>query len=110
MFSQERIRAQALIDDANADWEKTLPILEAANQACGNLTKKDIAEVKAYATPPADIYHCMAAVMTLLGKDNADWAEIRKEMANPNFMDRITGLDKNNMSESTMKKIEAYTR
>ena len=52
----------------------------------------------------------MMAVMTVLGKFGANWAEIRKEMANPNFMDRITGLDKNNMSESTMKKIEAYTR
>ena len=52
----------------------------------------------------------MAAVLTLLGKDNADWAAIRKEMTDPSFMDRITGLDKNNMSESTMRKIEAYTR
>lgn len=46
---KERIRAQALADDANADLEKTMPILEAANEAVNNLTKKDIGEVRAYA-------------------------------------------------------------
>ena len=39
MFSQERIRAQALVDDADADLENAMPYLEAANQAVGNLTK-----------------------------------------------------------------------
>ena len=52
----------------------------------------------------------MMAVMTVLGKFGANWAEIRKEMANPNFMDRITGLDINNMSETVMKRIEAFTK
>ena len=109
MISLEGIRAQALADDADADLKKTLPILDAANQAIGNLTKQDIGEIRAYANPPRDIQVVMSAVMTVLGMPNADWAAIRKEMANPNFMDRITGLDKNNMSDSTIKNIEAYT-
>ena len=52
----------------------------------------------------------MMAVMTVLGKTNIDWAGIKKEMAIMGFMDRITGLDINNMSETVMKRIEAFTK
>ena len=107
---KEKVKAIALADDANADLARTMPILEAANEAVGNLTKKDIGEVKAYANPPKDIMNVMSAVMTVLGKHNADWNTVKKEMADPKFMDRIIGLDKDNMSEATMKKIEAYTK
>lgn len=48
--------------------------------------------------------------MTVLGKSNADWAAVKKEMTDPKFMKRIVNLDKDNMSESTMKKIETYTK
>ena len=52
----------------------------------------------------------MSAVMTVLGKFNVDWAGVKKEMTDPKFMDKIVFLDKENMPESTMKKIEAYTK
>ena len=52
----------------------------------------------------------MSAVMTVLGKFNVDWAGAKKEMTDPKFMNRIINLDKENMSESTMKKVEAYTK
>jgi len=52
----------------------------------------------------------MSAVMTTLGKNNLDWAGVKKEMNDVKFMDKILGLDKENMAESTMKKIEAYTK
>ena len=31
-------------------------------------------------------------------------------MTDPKFINRIINLDKNNMSEATMKRIEAYTK
>ena len=52
----------------------------------------------------------MSAVMTVLGKNNVDWAGVKKEMTDPKFMDKIINLDKENMADSTMKKIEAYTK
>jgi len=108
--NKERVKAEALAREANDDLAKTMPILEAANEAVGNLTNKDIGEVRAYATPPKDIQNVMSAVMTVLGKPNADWASVKKEMTDPKFMKRITDLDKNNMSEATMRRIEAYTK
>ena len=87
-----------------------MPILQAADEAVAALTSKDISEVKAYATPPKDIMTVMAAVMTVLGKNNCDWAAIKKEMNDQKFMSRIIGLDKQNMSEAVMKRIEVYTK
>jgi len=107
---KESIKARALADEANADLEKTMPILQSANEAVGNLSKKDIGEVKAYANPPKEIMNVMSAVMTVLGKPNADWAAVKKEMTDPKFIDRIMDLDKDNMSETTMKRIESYTK
>ena len=66
--------------------------------------------MRAYANPPKDIMNVMSAVMTVLGKVNADWATVKKEMTDPKFMKRITGLEKENMSEQTMKRVEAYTK
>ena len=108
--NKESIKAKGLADDADADLAKTLPILQSANEAVGNLTKKDIGEVRAYANPPKEIMNVMSAVMTVLGKANADWASVKKEMTDPKFMDKIITLDKDNMSEKTMVKIEAYTK
>jgi len=87
-----------------------MPILEGCNQAVGNLSKKDIGEVRAYNSPPKDIKNVMSAVLCVLGKPNSDWPAIKKEMTDPKFMDRIVKLDKNNMPEATMKRIEAYTK
>lgn len=87
-----------------------MPILDAANEAVGQLTNKDIGEVRAYANPPKEIMNVMSAVMTVLGKGNADWAGVKKEMTDPKFMKRIINLDKDHMSETTMKKIETYTK
>ena len=66
--------------------------------------------MRAYANPPKDIMNVMSAVMTVLGKANADWAAVKKEMTDPKFMKRIVDLDKNNMPETTMKRIESYTK
>ena len=85
-------------------------MLNAANEAVNGLSKKSISEVKAYATPPKDIMTVMAAVMTVLGKPNLDWAGVKKEMNDVKFMERILTLDKENMQEVTMKRIEAFTK
>ena len=52
----------------------------------------------------------MAAVMILLGKSDLDWAGIKREMTDPKFADKLVCLDKDNMSEETMKKLEAITK
>lgn len=73
------------------------------------MDKKAVGEVRAYTNPPKDIRNVMAAVMTVMCLPT-DWAAVKKTMADPKFMDRIKGLDTKNIQESTMKKIESFTK
>ncbi len=91
-----------MADEADATFAQAMPALEAASKACGNLSKGAITEVKSFANPPVGVIKVMSAVLTLLGKPGADWAMIRKEIADPKFMDRIVCFDKNNISKKTM--------
>ena len=49
----------------------------------------------------------MLAVMILLEKSNAEWPYVKKEMTDPKFRDRLVTLDIENISEKTMKRLEA---
>jgi len=51
----------------------------------------------------------MSAVMIVLGKDPT-WASVKKELANPKFVEMIMGFDKENIPQKTMKAIEKYTK
>ena len=105
-----KIRVQALVDDADNDLAKCLPILASANEAISHLTKKDLAEVRSYANPPKDIMTVMSAVLTVLGKVEPDWATVKKETTDPNFMKRLINLDKDNIPETTVKRVEMFTK
>ena len=105
-----KIRVQALVDDADNDLAKCLPILASANEAISHLTKKDLAEVRSYANPPRDIMTVMSAVLTVLGKDKPDWATVKKELTDPKFMHKVINLDKDNIPEIIMKRIEVFTK
>ena len=109
VVNSEREIALKLRDEAQYQLNLALPALEEADEAVGSLDKKAIGEVRAYTAPPKDIRNVMAAVMTVMGRPT-DWAAIKKEMADPKFMDKIKGIDKDNLTETTMKKIEAFTK
>jgi hypothetical protein len=105
----EREAALKLADEAEYQLGLALPALEEANEAVQSLDKKSIGEVRAYTQPPKDIKNVLGAVMTVLNKP-IDWPSVKKEMADPKFMDKIKNLNKDNMPESIMKRIEAYTK
>jgi dynein heavy chain len=73
------------------------------------LDKKYIAEIKSFANPPADVATVMSAVMIVLGKDPT-WASVKKELANPKFVDIIMQFDKESIPQKTLKAIEKYTK
>mmetsp|Transcript_21619 Transcript_21619/g.15865 ORF Transcript_21619/g.15865 Transcript_21619/m.15865 type:complete len:271 (+) Transcript_21619:3003-3815(+) len=51
----------------------------------------------------------MASVMIVLGKDPT-WMSVKKELADPKFVDKIMNFDKDNISAKTLKAIEKYTK
>lgn len=85
-----------------------MPALEAANNALEQLQKKEIAEIKAYASPPPIVGKVMEAVMVCL-KEGTSWAEAKKVLADPNFMNRLVDFDKDNITSNMLAKMEKYT-
>lgn len=106
-----------MADDTNADIKKetetVMPVLKAAVDALGKIDKRDLTEIRAFNNPPRSLYPVISAVSTVLGKGNDtfkdQWAFFKREASEPRFLDRLINLDKNNMPEKTMKKIEAIT-
>jgi dynein heavy chain len=97
-----------LAKEADEELAKCLPALEAANRALAQLEKKEIAEIKAYVTPPPIVGKVMEAVMVCL-KEGTTWAEAKKVLADPNFMDRLVKYDKDNITPKILAGMEKYT-
>ena len=75
-----------------ADLDKAIPALDAAQKALELLNKKDMAEVKAYAKPPPAVETVMEAVM-VLRKQEPTWAEAKKQLGDPNFLMQLVQYD-----------------
>ena len=84
-ISKDEVECKAIAEDAQADLDKALPALEAAQKALELLNKKDMAEVKAYAKPPQAVMTTMEAVM-ILKKATPSWEEAKKQLGDPNFL------------------------
>ena len=106
---KDKVETEKLAADAEAELKKAEPALLAAQEALESLDKKYIAELQSVANPPADVATVMSAVMIVLGKDPT-WASVKKELANPKFVEMIMGFDKENIPQKTMKAIEKYTK
>jgi len=108
-IEKEKEDSEKLAEEAEYELNKALPALNAANQAILELDKKSINEIKSYASPPADVATVMSAVMVILGKPTT-WLEVKRELADIKFIDKIMYIDKDNMKESTIKAVEQYTK
>lgn len=108
-ISKEEEDTRQLAADAEAELKKAEPALLAAQEALEGLDKKHISEIKSFPTPPEQVATVMSAVMIVLGKDPA-WPSVKKELAEPTFVKRITEFNKDNVSQATLRKIEKYTR
>ena len=96
-IGKEKEETEKLAADADAELQKAYPALAAAQEAIESLDKKYIAEIKSFASPPIDVATVMSAVMIVLGKE-ATWMSVKKELADPKFVDRIKFFDKDNIS------------
>ncbi|CAK0888334.1 unnamed protein product [Prorocentrum cordatum] len=108
-IEKEAAETKILAEDATRDLEKAMPALEAAMDALEKLDKKSIAEVKAYAKPPDMVMKTLSAVMTVMEK-TPNWAQAKVELNDVGFLPRIKNFDKDNIKDSTLRKIEKFTK
>lgn len=78
---------------------------QAAEEALNVLTKKDMAELKAYAKPPALVELTLSGVMTVL-KRTATWDEAKKALGDANFMQKLMEFEKDKLDDSVLKKVD----
>ena len=69
-----------------------------------SLTKADITEVKSFTNPPKAVQIVMEAVCTLLGEKES-WDNAKKLLSRSDFMDLLTGYDKDNIPDVRLKKL-----
>ena len=94
----------AVAADAQRDLDRALPALENAVKALKSLTKADITEVKSFQKPPEAVRIVMEAVCTLLGEKES-WDNAKAVLGKSDFMDRLTGYDKDNIPDARLKKL-----
>ncbi|PFH33986.1 dynein heavy chain family protein [Besnoitia besnoiti] len=89
-----------------------IPALEAAARALENLDKKDITEIKAFATPPKPVmYVCMCVVVLRpLGKENEaeGWNGAKAMLNDVNFLKSLIEYPKDTITDKQVKKITEH--
>ena len=98
---------QAIAADAQKDLDTALPALENANKALDALDKSDISEVRTFAKPPPLVLTVMESVCILFAQ-RPDWSTSKTLLADPNFIKRLFDYDKDNIAESTLRKLKKY--
>jgi len=107
-IGKEEIACKAQADEAQADLDKALPALEAAQKALELLNKKDMSEIKAYQKPPDVVALVLSGVMVLC-KAEPSWNEAKKQLGDPNFLNRLINFDKDQLVDSLLNKVSKFT-
>eukprot|EP00033_Pygsuia_biforma_P005625 GCRY01006214.1.p1 GENE.GCRY01006214.1~~GCRY01006214.1.p1 ORF type:complete len:1920 (-),score=585.98 GCRY01006214.1:315-5459(-) len=106
-LNREESEVKEEADKAQEELDKAMPALDAAQKALESLNKQDLAEVRVYSKPPKMVEKVMEAVM-VLRKCEPSWTEAKRQLNDPNFMSYLFNYDKDNMSDSVLKKIDRY--
>ena len=107
-IAREKEVATAIASEAQADLDKAMPELDAAQEALKTLKKADIDEIKAYKTPPEQIQTVLGAVQTVLKKPPT-WDEAKKSMGDSNFLAGLMEYNKELLTDALLNKIGKYT-
>eukprot|EP00741_Cyanophora_paradoxa_P024938 tig00000056_g24072.t1 len=103
-ITKEEAEVKIVKEQAQSELDLAMPALDAARKALEALNKKDLSEIKAYTNPPAPVALVMEAVM-VLRKSDPSWAEAKRQLGDPNFLQQLINFDKDNITDSILSKI-----
>eukprot|EP00731_Ephydatia_muelleri_P001617 Em0001g1617a len=98
---------EAIKDDAQKDLDQALPALQAANKALDALDKSDISEIRVFSSPPELVATVMESICILFNT-RPDWASAKQVLGDSSLMKKMIDYDKDNIPESTLKKLKKY--
>ena len=111
MAMKDAEETEAIKADAQKDLDMALPALAGAQKALASLEKKDIQEIKAFATPPELVQFTLEAVCTLFPKktgNKVDWKTAKGLLGESDLMKWLVDYDKDNVTDKTLKKLKKY--
>ncbi|XP_025208084.1 dynein heavy chain 2, axonemal-like [Melanaphis sacchari] len=108
-MKEDELKCQEMYDIALAELKLIVSELEeATNKVCG-LNKKDLSEIKCFSVPPEGVKLVLGAIMTLKQADPS-WAEAKRQLDDPNFLQQLKDFDKNHVTDNIMKKIDVFMK
>ncbi|CAD2219349.1 Dynein heavy chain, N-terminal region 2/Hydrolytic ATP binding site of dynein motor region/AAA domain (dynein-related subfamily)/Dynein heavy chain AAA lid domain/P-loop containing dynein motor region/AAA+ lid domain/P-loop containing dynein motor region D4/Microtubule-binding stalk of dynein motor, putative [Angomonas deanei] len=112
--AKEEASAKALMEDAQTirkaceeGLAEAMPALEEAERSLQTLSAKDIQEIKTFTTPPSNVEKTMNAVLILL-KEKEGWASAKSCLSKMDFLNRLTGYPRDEISSAVIKKLASY--
>lgn len=110
LISKEREVTINLTKEAQIELDKAIPALEEASHNISSLDSQKIAEIKQIIkTKDVRLMIIMNSIMVLLDK-SPDMETITKELADPNFLKKIKDINKDEIKERKIIKLEKYTQ
>ena len=109
----EKASAQIAIEKEQADVAlmEALPAVEAAAAALQDLSKSDLTEIKAFASPPPLVKAVCLCVLLLqpTGQDlDEDWKGAKLMLSNPNLLGLLQNYEKDKITNKQITKIKSY--
>ncbi|KAL8439117.1 hypothetical protein Efla_003357 [Eimeria flavescens] len=112
-LGEQRQKAFTLQAEAQHEFDKAMPALEAAISSLDALDKRDITEIKSFTKPPPLVMLAVEAVCVVLG-EKTEWEHGRKVLSDTGkrcwlpscFLTRLVTCDKDHIPAATLKRLE----
>ncbi|RNF27392.1 putative dynein heavy chain [Trypanosoma conorhini] len=103
-----RREADGIRAECQAELDKALPILKAAEDALAELRPEDIREVKSFQKPAARVVLVLEAVLILLGERDLSWERAKLVMSRMDFIKDLQNYKRDELTERIVRAIQKY--
>eukprot|EP01105_Mastigella_eilhardi_P001895 TRINITY_DN122_c1_g4_i2.p1 TRINITY_DN122_c1_g4~~TRINITY_DN122_c1_g4_i2.p1 ORF type:complete len:4382 (+),score=1298.66 TRINITY_DN122_c1_g4_i2:875-14020(+) len=95
-------------EKAKAELNNVMPAFEAAKKALTALDRRDLGEIRTYLTPLPQVEKVMEAVMVLRHTNDTSWAEAKRQLADPTFIQQLMNYNIETVSDAMLRRIDKY--
>ncbi|KAL7709827.1 dynein heavy chain cytosolic putative [Lotmaria passim] len=100
--------ADGIRGECQAELDKALPILKAAEEALADLRPDDIREVRSFLKPASRVVLVLEAVLVLLGEKDLSWDRAKLVMSRMDFIKDLQNYKRDDLTEKTIKSLQKY--
>jgi dynein heavy chain, axonemal len=102
--------ADGIRSECQAELNKALPILKAAEEALADLRPDDIREVRSFLKPASRVVLVLEAVLVLLGEKDLSWDRAKLVMSRMDFIKDLQNYKRDDLTEKTIKALQKYIK